>query len=55
MKKLKLDVEELDVAEFQVEAAVAEKKGTVYGNGPTYWYSGCVVCPNIHYTWSCGC
>jgi hypothetical protein len=55
MKKLKLNVEELDVVQFQVGDDKRDAKGTVYGNGPSYWYSGCVVCPNIHYTYSCGC
>jgi len=55
MKKLKLNVEELDVLQFHVDADVGEDKGTVYGNGPSYFYSGCVVCPNQPATRTCYC
>jgi hypothetical protein len=55
MKKLKLNVEELDVVEFKVEDTERETKGTVHGHGPSYFWSGCLVCPREPDTWSCGC
>jgi hypothetical protein len=27
----------------------------VYGNGPSYWYSGCMFCPREPLSYSCGC
>ena len=54
MKKLKLNLEELDVLPFHVDAGIGEGKGTVYGNGPTYFYSGCLLCPMQPATVSCG-
>ena len=49
MKKLQLNVEELDVVQFLVDHSEAEPKGTVQGNAAvsTQWYSApCLYCPN---------
>jgi hypothetical protein len=47
MKKLKLNLEELDVAQFHVEDAVPSGTGTVHGNNvSTQWFSApCLFCP----------
>jgi len=55
MKKLQLNLEELDVVAFKVDEEARDAKGTVHGHGPTYWYSGCRYCPNEPDTYSCGC
>lgn len=55
MKKLRLNVEELDVAEFKVEDAEPEAKGTVQGQALSYFWSGCLYCPREPATYSCGC
>jgi hypothetical protein len=56
MKKLSLDVEELDVVQFVVEGSDGDGKGTVYGNASTAWYTApCIFCPNLPATRTCGC
>jgi len=49
MKKLKLNLEELDVAQFQVENAGHDGTGTVQGNAvSTQWFSApCLYCPPL--------
>ncbi|SOD02319.1 hypothetical protein SAMN05216486_1036 [bacterium JGI 053] len=54
MKRLRLNVEELDVAEFRIDAA-DEGRGERYGNRPSYWYSGRIVCPREPAIYSCYC
>jgi hypothetical protein len=55
MKKLRLDVEALQVDSFSPELAPATRRGTVDGhavapNDPTGEYSLCFICPNTHDT-----
>ena len=47
MRKLKLNLEELDVAQFHVEDAGPDGMGTVHGNDvSTQWFSApCLFCP----------
>ena len=47
MKKLRLNPEELEVAQFQVEDAMLGGTGTVHGNSvSTQWFSApCLFCP----------
>jgi hypothetical protein len=64
--KLKLQIEDLDVEQFQVEDTVSTKRGTVHGQwestGGCTMYCGestnantepCLLCPNMPITYSC--
>jgi hypothetical protein len=56
MKKLRLNVEELAVDQFQVEPPSDQKRGTVVGHFTTAWYTKpCAYCPLLPDTFSCGC
>lgn len=58
MKKLRLDVDALQVDSFSPESAPETRRGTVDGHAaiepkiPTGSYSLCFICPNTHDT--CG-
>jgi len=45
MKKLSLDVEELEVVSFEIMAPTPKKKGTVRGHG--FAWSDDSVCPTV--------
>jgi len=56
VKKLRLNVGELRIEQFQVEPAAVREKGTVVGHATTAWYTApCLYCPREPDTYSCGC
>jgi hypothetical protein len=56
VKKLQLNLEDLSVDQFQVEANTQKAKGTVVAHASTAWYTApCLYCANEPLTFSCGC
>ena len=54
MKKLQLNVDELAVEQFQVEAPV-QGRGTVLGHNTIAWYTAPCYCPDMPDTATCNC